>query len=123
MAKKRALSGIQPSGKLHLGNLLGALENWAKLQSSYESFFFIADFHALTTGYADTSKLKENIFDIKVDMLSVGLDPEKSTLPSSSTKNVSQIQPKSPPTQPPFSNSKVSLYSPGGASWQAWRSL
>ncbi|MFC1768005.1 tryptophan--tRNA ligase [Candidatus Margulisiibacteriota bacterium] len=78
--KKRALSGVQPSGKIHLGNLIGALENWVKLQASYDCFFFIADLHALTTGYADTSKIKENIFEIQVDMLSIGLDPKNSTL-------------------------------------------
>lgn len=78
--KQRALSGIQPSGKIHLGNLIGALENWVDMQKSYDCFFFIADLHALTTGYADTSKIKKNIFEIQVDMLSVGLDPEKSTL-------------------------------------------
>jgi len=80
LKKKRALSGIQPSGKLHLGNLIGALDNWVKMQATHECYFFIADLHALTTGYADTSRIKDNIFEIQVDMLSVGLDPEKSTL-------------------------------------------
>lgn len=80
MKKKRALSGIQPSGKLHLGNLVGALSNWVKMQDDYECFFFIADLHALTTGYADTSKIKENILDVATDMLSAGLTPEKTTL-------------------------------------------
>jgi tryptophanyl-tRNA synthetase len=80
MKKKRALSGIQPSGKLHLGNLVGALSNWVKLQDKYECFYFIADIHALTTGYADTGKLKENIMDVAMDMLSAGLDPERSNL-------------------------------------------
>ncbi len=80
MKKKRALSGIQPSGKLHLGNLVGALSNWVKLQDKYECFYFIADIHALTTGYADTKKLKGNIMDVAMDMLSAGLDPEKATL-------------------------------------------
>jgi len=56
MKKKRALSGIQPSGKLHLGNYVGALKNWVKMQDDYECFFFIADLHALTTGYADTKR-------------------------------------------------------------------
>ena len=80
MKKKRALSGIQPSGKLHLGNLVGALSNWVKMQDDYECFFFIADLHALTTGYADTSRIKENILDVQMDMLSAGLDPERATL-------------------------------------------
>ena len=80
MKKKRALSGIQPSGKLHLGNLVGALSNWVGLQDKYDCFYFIADLHALTTGYAETGKLKENILDVGMDMLSAGLDPEKSTL-------------------------------------------
>ncbi len=80
MKKKRILSGIQPSGKLHLGNLVGAVSNWVKLQDEYESFFFIADIHALTTGYADTAKFRENITDVAIDLLSSGLDPEKCTL-------------------------------------------
>jgi tryptophanyl-tRNA synthetase len=80
MKKKRALSGIQPSGKLHLGNLVGALSNWVSLQDKYDCFYFIADLHALTTGYAETGKLKENILDVGMDMLSAGLDPEKATL-------------------------------------------
>jgi len=80
MKKKRALSGIQPSGKLHLGNLVGALSNWVGLQDKYDCFYFIADLHALTTGYAETHKLKENILDVGMDMLSAGLDPEKATL-------------------------------------------
>ena len=80
MKKKRALSGIQPSGKLHLGNLVGALSNWVGLQDKYDCFYFIADLHALTTGYAETARLKENILDVAMDMLSAGLDPEKATL-------------------------------------------
>jgi tryptophanyl-tRNA synthetase len=80
MAKKRVLSGIQPSGKLHLGNLVGALSNWVKLQDKYDCRYFIADIHALTTGYSDTRKLKDNVMDVAIDMLSAGLDPEKSTL-------------------------------------------
>lgn len=63
-----------------MGNLIGALSNWVKLQDDYECYFFIADLHALTTGYADTDKLKENILDVAIDMLSAGLDPERSKL-------------------------------------------
>lgn len=80
MTKKRALSGIKPSGSIHLGNFTGALSNWVKMQNDYENFFFIADLHALTTHYADTSKIKENILDIQIDLLSAGLDPNKATL-------------------------------------------
>ncbi len=76
----RILSGIQPSGRLHLGNLIGALANWVKLQDKYESFFMIADLHALTTGYMNTKQMKENIFQLAVDMVSSGLDPEKCTI-------------------------------------------
>jgi tryptophanyl-tRNA synthetase len=78
--KKVMLSGMRPTGKLHLGNYLGALENWVKLQDEYECFFFIADWHALTTGYEDTSELKSNIIDMVTDYLSAGLDPEKCTI-------------------------------------------
>lgn len=78
--KKRVLSGIQPSGKLHLGNLIGALENWVKMQDEYECFYEIADLHALTTGYDKPQELKENILDVALDLLSVGIDPKKCTL-------------------------------------------
>lgn len=77
MKKGTILSGMRPTGALHLGNYFGALENWVKLQDEYNCFFFIADWHALTTGYEDTSKLKANIDDIVIDWLSSGLDPEK----------------------------------------------
>ena len=79
-SKKRVLSGMRPTGKLHLGNYLGALENWVKLQDQYECFFFIADWHALTTDYADTSKVKENSLEVMLDYLAAGLDPERSTM-------------------------------------------
>ncbi len=77
---KRVLSGIQPTGRLHLGNLIGAVENWVKLQDSYECFFFIADFHALTTAYAETKNLKEDIRQVAIDLLSAGIAPEKCVL-------------------------------------------
>lgn len=80
MAKKRVLSGIQPTGRLHLGNLIGALENWVKLQEKYECFFEIADLHALTSIYDETQGLKEDIREVAIDLLSVGIDPKKSTL-------------------------------------------
>jgi tryptophanyl-tRNA synthetase len=77
LSKKRVLSGIQPSGKLHIGNLVGALQNWVRLQDQYECYYFIADWHALTSQYADTSQLKEYIKDVLVNCLAAGLDPEK----------------------------------------------
>jgi tryptophanyl-tRNA synthetase len=80
LSKKRVLSGIQPSGKLHVGNLVGALQNWVKLQDQYECYYFIADWHALTSQYADTSKLKEYVKDVLINCLAAGLDPEKSTI-------------------------------------------
>jgi tryptophanyl-tRNA synthetase len=80
MSKKRVLSGMQPSGLLHLGNLLGALENWRKLQDQYDCYYFIADWHALTTNYADTSKIRTYVKEMVIDWLSAGLDPEKSVL-------------------------------------------
>jgi tryptophanyl-tRNA synthetase len=75
--KKRVLSGMRSTGKLHLGNYVGALENWVRMQEEYDCFFFIADWHALTTDYADTSRLKENSVDVLLDWLAAGLDPEK----------------------------------------------
>ncbi len=75
--KPRVLSGMRPTGKLHLGNLVGALENWIKLQDQYESFHFVADWHMLTTDYADTSELKQNTLEMVTDLLAAGLDPQK----------------------------------------------
>ena len=80
MAKERVLSGMRPSGKLHLGNLVGALDNWKKLQEAYECFFFAADWHALTTEYNNPGAIQESIREMMIDWLSVGLSPEKSVL-------------------------------------------
>ena len=79
-SRPRVLSGMRPTGKLHLGNYMGALANWVKLQDQYECYFFIADWHALTTDYADPSRIKINTLDVALDFLSAGLDPEKSTI-------------------------------------------
>ncbi len=76
----RVLSGMQPSGRLHLGNLLGALENWKKLQEQNECFFFVADWHALSTNYEDTSQLQTFIHEILIDWLAAGIDPERATI-------------------------------------------
>jgi len=74
------LSGMQPSGKLHLGNLVGALQNWVRLQNEYDCYYFVADWHALTSQYSDTSGIKENVRDMLVNWLAAGLSPEKATL-------------------------------------------
>jgi len=73
-------SGMRPTGKLHLGNYLGALENWVKLQEEYQCFFGVVDLHALTTGYDKTEDLKENIKEMLIDWFSAGINPEKSTV-------------------------------------------
>src|SRR5882672_8468969 len=80
MTRERVLSGMRSSGKPHLGNLLGALKNWVQLQETYDCFYFIADWHSLTTGYADTSQVRESVREIAIDYLSAGLDPDKSVL-------------------------------------------
>ena len=80
MEKAKMLSGMRPTGALHLGNYFGALENWVKLQHEYNCYFFVADWHALTTGYEDTSDIKTNIDAMVIDWLSAGLDPEKCTI-------------------------------------------
>jgi tryptophanyl-tRNA synthetase len=79
-SRPRVLSGMRPTGKLHLGNYMGALANWVKLQDQYECYFFIADLHALTTDYADTSKIAPNTLEVALDFLASGLDPEKCTI-------------------------------------------
>lgn len=79
MASGRILSGMRPTAKLHLGNLL-TLENWIRLQPDYECFFVIVDWHALTTGYEDTSDLQYNIREMAMDWISAGIDPDKSVV-------------------------------------------
>ncbi|MFL6213990.1 MAG: tryptophan--tRNA ligase [Blastocatellia bacterium] len=85
--KKRIVSGMRPTGNLHLGNYEGALKNWIRLQDSgdYDCFFFIADWHALTSDYADTSAIKQNTLDMVSDWLAAGLDPDRSTIFAQST--------------------------------------
>ena len=86
--RKRVLSGMRPTGKLHLGNYMGALKNWVALQNAtnedgspkYECYFFIADWHALTTDYADTTELSSNVKDVLLDFLAAGLDTKRSTI-------------------------------------------
>jgi len=78
--KKRILSGMRPTGPLHLGNLHGALANWVEMQETYDCFFFIADWHALTSDYESTGRMAEYVRNMIVDWLSAGLSPEKSTL-------------------------------------------
>ncbi len=79
VTKQRVLSGMRPTGKLHLGHLVGALQNWVALQAKYDSFHCIVDWHALTTNYADTSDIVANTMDNVADWIGVGLDPEQST--------------------------------------------
>jgi tryptophanyl-tRNA synthetase len=78
---KRILSGMRPTGKLHLGNLLGALGNWINLQNhgGYDCFYFVADWHALTSDYGNTEQIRNNVTDMVIDWLSCGLDPSRST--------------------------------------------
>jgi tryptophanyl-tRNA synthetase len=78
--KPRVVSGMRPTGKLHLGHLAGALRNWAELQDRYDCFYFVADWHALTSEYADTSEIAANAADNVADWIAAGLDPRKSTI-------------------------------------------
>jgi len=82
LALKRILSGMRPTGKLHLGNLHGALGNWIELQESgkYDCFYFVADWHAFTSEYSSTEGIRENITSMVIDWLAAGLNPQKSTL-------------------------------------------
>jgi tryptophanyl-tRNA synthetase len=77
---KRVLSGMRPTGKLHLGNYVGALQNWVGMQDQYECYFCVVDWHALTTDYADTSMVKENSLEVVFDWLAAGLDPARSVI-------------------------------------------
>ena len=70
---------MRPTGQLHLGHLVGALQNWVALQEQYDCYYFVADWHALTTDYADTSQVTHYAYDNAVDWIAAGLDPERST--------------------------------------------
>src|SRR3989338_6963184 len=80
MTKKRILSGMRPTGKLHIGHLLGALQNWVAFQTDYESYYMIADWHALMSEYENPKAIRENIYECVTDWLAFGLDPEKCTI-------------------------------------------
>jgi tryptophanyl-tRNA synthetase len=80
MKRPRILSGMRPTGPLHLGNYMGALDNWVRLQDSYECFFSIVDWHSLTTDYADPGAVRENVLEVATDWLAAGLDPARSTI-------------------------------------------
>ena len=78
--KQRIVSGMRPTGKLHLGHYLGVIDNWVKLQNDYECYFFVADWHALTTKYDKTDELKQDVLNVAMDWLASGIDPEKATI-------------------------------------------
>ena len=78
--KQKIMSGMRPTGKLHLGHYLGVIDNWVKLQDEYDCYFSVADWHALTTKYDKTENLKQDILDVVMDWLACGIDPEKSTI-------------------------------------------
>ena len=78
--KQRIMSGMRPTGKLHLGHYLGVIDNWVKLQDEYDCFFSVADWHALTTKYDKTENLRQDIIDVVMDWLACGIDPDKSTV-------------------------------------------
>src|SRR6476469_7822593 len=80
MSKPRVVSGMRPTGRLHLGHLVGALKNWASLQTKYDCFYFVADWHALTSEYAKTDAITGYALDNVADWIAAGVDPEQSTI-------------------------------------------
>lgn len=80
MKEGRVLSGMRPTGRLHLGHLVGAISNWKRLQDETECLYMVADWHALTSGYEDTSHLRENIYEVVLDWLAAGIDPERAII-------------------------------------------
>ncbi len=80
MSQKRVVSGMRPTGKLHLGHYHGVLENWIQLQNQYECFFFVADWHSLTTEYANPKIIQESVREILIDWLAAGIDPKRATV-------------------------------------------
>ncbi|HGY54987.1 MAG TPA: tryptophan--tRNA ligase [Caldithrix abyssi] len=91
MAKKRILSGMRPSGRLHLGNYAGALENWVKLQDEFDCFYFVADWHALTTNPAAAFEVEENTYNMIIDWLAVGINPENPIFIQSKVKEHAEL--------------------------------
>ena len=79
-ARQRVLSGMRPTGALHLGHYHGALKNWVRLQDDYECFYFVADWHALTTHYEDREVIGKNVYEMVIDWLAAGIDPERATI-------------------------------------------
>ena len=92
MPGKRILSGMRPTGKLHLGNYAGALENWIKLQDKYENFFFVADWHSLTTNPKSSFEVREKTQDMVIDWLSAGIKPENPIFIQSEIKEHAELQ-------------------------------
>jgi tryptophanyl-tRNA synthetase len=80
MSNNRIVSGMRPTGKLHLGHFHGVLANWRELQENFECFFFAADWHSLTTEYDNTEAIRDNVAEMVLDWLAFGIDPEKSTI-------------------------------------------
>ena len=80
LPKKIIFSGVRPTGPAHLGNYVGAFRNWLRLQDDYRCFYSIVTWHALSSEYANAGTIKENIFEVAVDLLSLGLDPSKCVL-------------------------------------------
>ena len=78
--RSRVLSGMRPTGSLHLGHYHGALKNWVRLQDDYDCFYFVADWHALTTHYEEREVIEKTVYDMVIDWLAAGLDPDKSTI-------------------------------------------
>lgn len=78
--QKRIMSGMRPTGKLHLGHYFGVIANWVNLQNDYDCYFSVADWHALTTNYDKTEHLKENVYNVVIDWLACGINPEKATI-------------------------------------------
>ena len=80
MKDHRVLSGMRPTGQLHLGHYHGVLKNWARLQNEYDSYYFVADWHALTTHYDDPQIIEKNVWDMVIDWLAAGIDPALATV-------------------------------------------
>ena len=90
--RDRVLSGMRPTGRLHLGHYHGVLKNWVHLQDQFDSFFFVADWHALTTHYEDPEIMAANVWDMVVDWLASGIDPDRERIeePSSTRAKLSR---------------------------------
>ncbi len=112
MFAERVLSGMRPTGALHLGHYHGVLKNWVRLQAEYPCFFFVADWHALTTHYETPEVIQESVWEMVIDWLAAGVDPNQATLFMSTPVKTSPLKTTTGSSGPQVNNSAAFLIPP-----------